>query len=311
MNQSIGPGTALGPVAVVTGAGRGIGRAHALTLAARGYRVVVNDLGVGLHGESAEESPAQEVAAEIRSHGGQAIASRHDVSDWSAAGELIQSALTGFGRLDVLVNNAGIIRDAVLYKMTEREWDDVIRVHLRATAATSHHAAVHWRERSRSGEAPGGRLINTTSASGMFGNVGQANYAAAKAGIIGLSLTASIELQRYGVTVNVIAPMASSRMLSSVGAAVHLDLDPQYVAHVAAWLCGPGAADVTGRVFAVGGRDVYVGEGWSVGPSGQLSPEGDPDQDADLLGALVASAPQITTVATGSPFLAEARGSLQ
>jgi NAD(P)-dependent dehydrogenase (short-subunit alcohol dehydrogenase family) len=307
MNSSTGPEAAHGPVAVVTGAGRGIGRAHALTLADRGYRVVVNDLGVGLHGESGEESPAQEVAAEIRARGGQAIASRHDVSDWSAAGELIQSALTGFGRLDVLVNNAGIIRDAVLYKMTERDWDDVIRVHLRSTAATSHHAAVYWRERSRSGEAPGGRLINTTSASGMFGNLGQANYAAAKAGVIGLSLTASIELRRYGVTVNVIAPMASSRMLSSVGAAAELDLDPRYVAHVAAWLCGPGAADVTGRVFAVGGQDVYVGEGWSVGPSGRLSPDGDPGQDGDLLGALVASAPPNTTVLNGSPLFSEAR----
>jgi NAD(P)-dependent dehydrogenase (short-subunit alcohol dehydrogenase family) len=195
--------------------------------------------------------------------------------------------------------------------MTERDWDDVIGVHLRATAATSHHAAVHWRERSRAGDSSGGRLVNTTSASGMFGNAGQANYAAAKAGIIGLSLTASIELRRYGVTVNVIAPMASSRMLSSVGAAGDLDLDPRYVAHVAAWLCGPGAANVTGRVFAVGGRDVYVGDGWSVGPSGRLSAGGDPGQDADLLGDLVASAPQITTVIDGSPVSTEARGSLQ
>ena len=310
MNPSTSPETAHRPVAVVTGAGRGIGRAHALTLAARGYQVVVNDLGVGLHGESGEESPAQEVAAEIRARGGQAIASRHDVSDWSAAGELIRTAVTVFGRLDVLVNNAGIIRDAVLYKMTEQDWDDVIRVHLRATAATSHHAAVHWRERSRSGEAPGGRLINTTSATGMFGNLGQANYAAAKAGIIGLSLTASLELRRYGVTVNVIAPMASSRMLSSV-TPNDLDLDPRYVANVAAWLCGPDAANVTGRVFAVGGQDVYVGEGWSVGPSGRLSPDGDPGQDAHLLGVLVASAPPNTTVLNGSPLFSEARGSLQ
>lgn len=140
---------------------------------------------------------------------------------------------------------------------------------------------------------------------------GRGSVSAAKAGVIGLSLTASIELRRYGVTVNVIAPMASSRMLSSVGAAGDLDLDPRYVAQVAAWLCGPGAADVTGRVFAVGGRDVYVGDGWSAGPSGRLAVDGDPGQDADLLGALVASAPQITTVVEGSPLVTEARGSLQ
>ena len=298
MTQASSPG----PVAVVTGAGRGIGRAHALTLAARGYRVVINDLGVGLHGEPGPESPAQEVAAQIAANGGHAITSRHDVSDWSAAGELIQAAISEFGRLDVLVNNAGIIRDAVLYKMTEHHWDDVIRVHLRATAATSHHAAVHWRERSKAGDAQGGRLINTTSATGMFGNPGQANYAAAKAGIIGLSLTASQELDRYGVTVNVIAPMAASRMLSSVVPADTADLDPQRVAQVAAWLCSPAAAGVTGRVFAVGGRTVYVGNGWSVGPAGYLSEDGDLATDARLLATLAASAPRNTTVADGIPM---------
>ena len=307
--NSIDPAAGEGRVAIVTGAGRGIGREHALALAARGYAVVVNDLGVGLHGETGAETPAEAVAGEIRAAGGQAVASAHDVSDWSAAAALVQLAIGEFGRLDVLVNNAGIIRDAVLYKLTERDWDDVIRVHLRSTAATAHHAAVHWRDRFQTGGPVGGRLINTTSASGMFGNVGQVNYAAAKAGIIGFSLTASLELKRYGVTVNVIAPMAASRMLDSVAALGELDLHPRYVAQVAAWLCDPSAQAVTGRVIAVGGRDVYIGHGWSPGPAGRLSPDGDSGHDHNLLSALAAAADPNTDSATGTPIRVGSRAS--
>jgi NAD(P)-dependent dehydrogenase (short-subunit alcohol dehydrogenase family) len=259
-------------VAVVTGAGRGIGRAHALALAAAGYSVVVNDLGVSLHGKDESASPADDVVADIVGRGGRAIATGHDVSDWQAAGDLIALATDTFGQVDVVVNNAGIIRDTVLYKMTPELWDDVIRVHLRGTAAVSHFAAVRWRERAKAGEAVRGRLINTTSAAGLFGNVGQTNYAAAKAGIVGFSLSASLELAQYGVTANVIAPIAASRMLGSQfdeseQERIRETFAPKHVARVCAWLCSEVASGVTGRVFGVNGARLYVGDGWQVGPS--------------------------------------------
>jgi NAD(P)-dependent dehydrogenase (short-subunit alcohol dehydrogenase family) len=284
------------PVAVVTGAGRGIGREHALALAGRGYAVVVNDLGVGMHGEEPTESPAEEVVALIRQRGGTALVSTHDVSDWDAAGDLVATAVGQFGRLDVLINNAGILRDAVLFKLTAADFDDVIRVHLRGTAATVHHAAVHWRQRAKNGD-PGGRLINTTSPTGLYGNVGQANYAAAKAGVIGLTLTASIELERYGVTANVLAPLAASRLLASVQASEAVaTLDPAHVARVAVWLCGKAAGSITGRVFGVSGRRVYVAEGWNPGPAATL-PEGSVDELDAIIPALVDNARPNTTMA--------------
>lgn len=260
------------PVAIVTGAGRGIGREHAVALAELGYAVVVNDLGVGIQGEGTGESPADEVVATIRERGGYAVADGRDVSDWAAAGELVDLAVATFGRVDVLVNNAGIIRDTVLYKMTPEQWDDVVRVHLRGTAATSHFAALHWRARAKAGETLQGRLVNTTSAAGLYGNVGQTNYSAAKAGVVGFTLSAAIELAQYGVTANVLAPIAGSRMLNSqfapeARAQVREMFDPACVARVCAWLCTEKASGVTGRVFGVNGRFVYVGEGWQVGPS--------------------------------------------
>ncbi|MBL7495074.1 SDR family NAD(P)-dependent oxidoreductase [Frankia sp. CNm7] len=255
-------------VAVVTGGGRGIGRAHSLVLAERGYTVVVNDLGVSLAGGSTDETPAQQVVAEIESRGGEAVASDHDVSDWAAAGDLINSTVDRFGHLDVLINNAGIIRDTVLYKMDASSWDDVIRVHLRATAATSHFAAAHWRERFQAEGEFGGRLINTASPSVFSGNPGQTNYTAAKGGIIALTLTASLELGRYGVTANAIAPGAASRMLAAIMTESQMAaLDPVFVARVAASLCTPEAQSVTGRVFAVMGEHVFLAEGWKAGPS--------------------------------------------
>lgn len=258
-------------VAVVTGGGRGIGRAHSLLLAERGYTVVVNDLGVSLAGGPTDETPAQQVVAEIEAKGGEAIVSDHDISDWDAAGKLIGSTVDRYGHVDVLVNNAGIIRDKVLYKMDASSWDDVIRVHLRGTAATSHFAAVHWRERFRAEGEFGGRLINTASPSVFSGNPGQTNYTAAKGGIIAFTLTASIELGRYGVTANVIAPGAASRMLAAILTEDQMAaLDPLFVARVAASLCTPEAQSVTGRVFAVSGEHVFVADGWNAGPAADI-----------------------------------------
>lgn len=258
-------------VAVVTGGGRGIGRAHALVLAERGFTVVVNDLGVGLGGDSTQDTPAQQVVAEIEAQGGEAVESRHDIGDWDSAGELITSTVDRFGQLDVLVNNAGIIRDLVLYKMDAASWDDVIRVHLRGTAATSHAAAVHWRDRFRADGPFDGRLINTTSPSAFTGNPGQTNYTAAKGGIIAFTLTASLELARYGVTANAIAPAAASRMLAAILTDEQMKaLDPIYVARVAAALCTPQAASVTGRIFTVGGERVNITNGWSAGPAADV-----------------------------------------
>ena len=201
-----------GKVAIVTGAGRGIGRAHALALAEAGAKVVVNDLGAALSGEGHDATPAQQVVAEIERQGGEAVGNGENVADFAGAERMIQQAIDEFGRLDILVNNAGILRDRMLVNMTEDEWDAVIAVHLKGHFAPTRHAAAHWRERAKAGEEVRGRVINTSSPSGVFGNVGQANYGAAKAGIAGFTLIVAQELQRYGVTVNCLAPNARTRM---------------------------------------------------------------------------------------------------
>src|SRR5436309_6416989 len=201
-----------GKVAIVTGAGRGIGRAHALALAAAGAKVVVNDLGGSLAGEGADLSPAEQAVAEIEAAHGEAIADGEDVADFEGARRLVEHAIDAFGCVDIVVNNAGILRDRMLVNMEEDEWDAVIAVHLKGHFAPTRHAAAHWRERSKAGEEVRARVINTSSPSGVFGNVGQANYGAAKAGIAGFTLIAAQELQRYGVTVNCLAPHARTRM---------------------------------------------------------------------------------------------------
>jgi len=205
-----------GRVAIVTGAGRGIGRSTALLLAREGASVVVNDLGGAVDGSGNDTGPAHDVVSEITSTGGKAIASGADVSDHGAAEELIKTAIAEFGRLDVLVNVAGILRDRMIFNMSEQEWDDVIRVHLKGTFCVSHHAAVHWRELAKAGQELDARIINTSSPAGLYGNVGQTNYAAAKAGLAAFTLTAAAELRRYGVTVNAIAPVARTRMTESL-----------------------------------------------------------------------------------------------
>ncbi len=282
-----------GKVAIVTGAGRGIGRAHALGLARAGARVVVNDLGAALSGEGSDATPAEQVVEEIRDAGGEAAANGENVADFAGAQRLVRQGLEEFGRLDILVNNAGILRDRMLVNMTEEEWDSVIAVHLKGHFAPTRHAAAYWRERSKSGEEVRGRVVNTSSPSGVFGNVGQANYGAAKAGIAAFTVIAAQELQRYGVTVNCLAPNARTRMTEETfqmgRAGDGFDpLDPTNVAAVAVALCADEAQEITGQVLHVWGGAVNVLRGWS---ASELldAPEGwDPDA---LLGQLRARFP--------------------
>jgi NAD(P)-dependent dehydrogenase (short-subunit alcohol dehydrogenase family) len=287
-----------GRVAVVTGAGRGIGRGHALELARQGARVVVNDLGGDVDGRRSSPAPADAVVEEIRAGGGEAVANHDDVSDWAGAGRLVQQAVQVFGALDVVVNNAGILRDRMLVNLSMEEWDAVIRVHLRGTFATARRAAEHWRERAKNGQGNDARIINTTSASGLFGNVGQANYGTAKAAIAALTIISARELARYGVTVNAINPGARTRMTEQaspegyqpVGPAAFDVSDPENVAPLVAWLASPESADITGRVFTVRGGQIRVLEGWHAGPSVDAHRRWDPRQLGPVVRELVARA---------------------
>jgi NAD(P)-dependent dehydrogenase (short-subunit alcohol dehydrogenase family) len=278
-----------GKVALVTGAGRGIGREHALALAGAGARVVVNDLGVSLAGDAAGESPAQQVVDEIMSAGGQAVADGENVADFEGAKRLVDHALDAFGRLDILVNNAGILRDRMLVNMEEAEWDAVIQVHLKGHFAPTRHAASYWRDRSKAGEDVRARVINTSSPSGVFGNVGQANYGAAKAGIVGFTLIAAQELARYGVTVNCLAPNARTRMTEAAFGEIprpdgRFDpADPANNCPIIVALSADEAQDITGQVFFVYGGAVNVLRGWEAGELFLSEDRWDPDE---LLGAL-------------------------
>ena len=247
-----------GRVALVTGAGRGIGREHALSLARHGARVVVNDLGADVTGEGADATPAQEVVDEIVAAGGEAVVDGGDVSDFDAAGAMVARAIESFGRLDVLVN------------MDAAEWDAVIAVHLRGTFAPMRHAAAHWRERSKAGDEVDARIINTSSPSGLYGNVGQTNYGAAKAGIAAMTIIAAEELHRYGITVNAIAPGALTRMTEGIlpDSGENADkLHPRWVAPIVTWLASSESRWVTGRVFDVSGMALSIAEGWHRGPT--------------------------------------------
>jgi NAD(P)-dependent dehydrogenase (short-subunit alcohol dehydrogenase family) len=266
-----------GKVAVVTGAGRGIGREEALVLAAEGAKVVVNDLGAGLHGEgSADTHPAQEVVELIKKDGGEAVVNGDDISTWAGGKNVVDQAIDTYGSLDILVNNAGILRDKMSFNMDESDWDDVIRVHLKGHFAATHHAAVYWRNRSKAGEDVSGRIINTSSEAGLFGNAGQANYAAAKAGIAALTWVEARELNRYGVTANAIAPRARTRMTETIfGGGMSAEQsgfdawDPRNVANVVAFLAAPSSGDVNGQVFVVFGGNVYAMSAFKV--AGQVN----------------------------------------
>jgi len=282
-----------GRVCIITGAGRGIGREYALMLAEQGAKVVVNDLGGARDGTSADTGPAQEVVDEIKGMGGEAIANTDDISDFEAAGRLIQSAVDAFGGLDVVVNNAGILRDRMLTNMTEAEWDAVIKVHLKGTFAPSHHAAAYWRERAKAGETNDARLINTTSVSGIYGNPGQTNYGAAKMGIAGFTIIASLELQRYGVTVNAVAPAALTRLTEDLGMGQASDemkemMSPRWIAPIVTWLASTQSAGVTGRVFEASGGVLAVAESWHRGPS--ATPVDDPTKIDAIARDLLAKA---------------------
>lgn len=270
-----------GRVAIVTGAGQGLGRAHARALAAEGAHVVVNDVG-----ESAVEA-----AEEIAAAGGSVLACPADVADWEQSRQLVQTAIERFGRLDVLVNNAGIVRDRMLVSMSEEEWDAVARVNLKGHFCPLRHAAAHWRERSKAGEQVDARIVNTSSGAGLQGSVGQGNYSAAKAGVAAMTLVAAVELARYGVTANALAPAARTPMTEEVFAEQMKApeegfdaMDPANVSPLVVWLASTESAGVTGRVFEVEGGKVGIADGWQHGPAVEKQERWDPRD----LGAAVA-----------------------
>jgi NAD(P)-dependent dehydrogenase (short-subunit alcohol dehydrogenase family) len=266
-----------GRVAIVTGAGRGIGRAHALELARQGARVVVNDLGAAADGAGASDGPAHEVVSAIRSAGGEAVANGADVADFAQASEMVEQAVSEFGGLDILVNNAGFVRDRMLVNTSEEEWDAVVRVHLKGHFAPLRHASAYWREEAKAGRPRAARVINTSSGAGLQGSIGQATYSAAKAGIAGLTLVAAAELGRYGVTVNAIAPVARTRMTEAAFASMMAPvedsfdaMDPANNSPLVAWLASEDAGDVTGRIIEIEGGRLCVETGWTHGPADDL-----------------------------------------
>ncbi len=285
-------------VAIVTGAGRGIGRAHALELARQGAKVVVNDLGTSGSGEGAASDVAHKVVAEIEELGGEAVANGADVADFAQAEAMVQQAIDTFGGLDILVNNAGFVRDRMLVNTSEEEWDAVVRVHLKGHFAPLRHAAAWWRSEAKEGRQRAARVVNTTSGAGLQGSVGQTTYSAAKAGIAGMTLVAAAELGRYGVNVNAIAPVARTRMTEGafpeMMAAVDGDdafdpMDPANNSPVVAWL-GSEECDLTGRVIEIEGGQVCVEEGWRHGPRHDLGRRREASEVGDTLRRLVAEA---------------------
>ncbi len=289
-----------GQVACITGGTRSIGRGMAEAFLAEGAKVVVNDLGGEVDGTGGTLSPAQEVVEEIKGAGGEAIANGDDVSSWDGAANMVNQAVEHFGALHVLVNNAGILRDRMLANMTEDEWDAVINVHLKGTFAPARHAAAYWREMIKNDKpVEGAALINTSSTSGVFGNPGQTNYGAAKAGIASFSIIASAELGRYGVTVNCIAPRARTRMTEDlpygqqeIEKGAFDFLHPDNVAPTVVWLGSnePAAREVTGRVFLVNGGTISCMEGWEGGPKAQKDDRWDPAERSNVIPDLVAKA---------------------
>jgi NAD(P)-dependent dehydrogenase (short-subunit alcohol dehydrogenase family) len=292
-----------GRVVIVTGAGGGLGRAHALAFAAEGARVVVNDIGTSREGDGASAAPAQQVVDEIRAAGGEAAANADDVADWDGALRLVRTAVDAFGGLDVLVNNAGFLRDRMLATMSVEEWDAVVRVHLRGHFCPLRHAAEFWRDEAKAGRMPDARVVNTSSGAGLMGSVGQGNYAAAKAGIVGLTLNAAAELGRYGVTANAIAPAARTRMTEVAmpdmmrAPAEGFDaMAPANVSPLVVWLGSTESKDVTGRVFEVEGGVVSVADGWQHGPRVDKGAQWAPAELGDVVRRLLDESPPPTPV---------------
>ncbi|MEV0181346.1 SDR family oxidoreductase [Streptomyces sp. NPDC050625] len=290
-------GICAGRVVVVTGAGRGLGRAHALAFAAEGARVVVNDLGVGLDGAPGPGSPAHRVVEEIRAAGGEAVAHGADIATSAGAESLVAAALETYGRLDTLVNNAGFLRDRMLVNLDEDDWDAVLRVHLKGHFLPLKHAAAHWRAEAKAGRTPVARIVNTSSGAGLLGSVGQGNYSAAKAGIVGLTLVAAAELGRYGVQVNAVAPAARTRMtegtFAETMAAPESGFDamaPANVSPLVVWLGSAASAGVTGRVFEAEGGRITVMEGWRPGPTADKGALWTPAEAGETAGKLLAEA---------------------
>jgi NAD(P)-dependent dehydrogenase (short-subunit alcohol dehydrogenase family) len=283
-----------GRVAIVTGAGRGIGREYALLLAHHGAKVVVNDFGGSRDGSGSDVGPAQQVVDEIIAAGGSAIAHVGDVSSLDDAKAMVQLAIDTFGGRDVLVNNAGILRDRMLFSMTEEEWDAVIKVHLKGTWAPSRVAAEYWRNRAKAGEANNARIINTTSVSGIYGNPGQTNYGAAKGGIATFTLIAAEELGRYGVTVNAIAPGALTRLTEDLGLPEEMvgRFGPEWVAPVVTWLASLQSSDITGQVIESSGMILGIAQGWTRGPNTDTPPMDAEDIDGVIRGLLAKATPR-------------------
>jgi len=274
-----------GRVAIVTGAGRGLGRAHALALARAGAKLVVNDLGVENDGRGGGAGPAAEVVAEIRAAGGDAIADGADVADWEQTGRLVRAALDAFGRLDVVVNNAGFVRDRMFVSCSEEEWDAVVRVHLKGHFCLSRHACDHWRAEAKAGRPVDARIVNTSSGAGLQGSVGQSAYSAAKAGIAALTLVQAAELARYGVTANAIAPSARTRMTEGVFAEMMKRpetgfdvMDPANVSPLVVWLGSAESREVTGCTFEVAGGRISLADGWRSGPALDKGARWEPDE---------------------------------
>lgn len=284
-------GICTGRVAIVTGSGRGVGRAYALKLAEHGAKVLINDLGSSTAGVGSDTTPAHEVAEAIRNAGGEAEVNTSDVADWTGAREMVEQAVDTFGRLDVLINNAGILRDRMLVNMSEEEWDSVVRVHLKGTFAPTHHAANYWRKQQKAGVTVDARIINTTSHSALFANVGQANYAAAKGGIATLTQVAARELSRYGVTVNAIAPRAQTRMtegLRDYNAEEVARRDPEWIAALVTWLASAESGAISGRIFEAWGYGFAVIESWQHGPLAE--PSRDPGELGERIREIVCHA---------------------